>query len=254
MKYIRKKKYWVLGILLFITVAWVFRYDGMLWFQYMRLKSIACSEETSNTCRDKIWAHRVNAMERLQKLEPHFAGFEIDVVYDSTRNSLLVYHPPFEGRVILLESFLKKIAASNKKSWLDLRYVSGSNVEKVQGLLAEMEKKWHFMNFTVIEVYDTAAANYLAKKGYQMAINVPVYGLHSERDWIEFASSVSPQVKYVSQEDTFFPQLKLYFPGKRIILWAVAFKNYFWLDHLEKLVNEKVVEVVLVNVKSRYRY
>lgn len=249
----RKGLTWVLSIATACLVLLYFRHSLIFYFQYQRLKQLRCAT-TNSSCRSKIWVHRVNSLERLSLVAPYFDGVEADVTFDEKRRTLLVYHPPFNGRVILFEHWLQQLKKSNKKAWIDLRAITDHNRDEVFQQLLALERKYQFRNQLIFELYHVAAANKLAENDFIVSMNIPVDRLSNKDSIIAFSKSISPQVPYISQEDHHITFMKTHFPDKRIITWSVSFRNYFNTNHLQNLILDEKIDVVLVNIKSRYRF
>ncbi|HEX6916040.1 MAG TPA: hypothetical protein VF145_12415 [Chitinophagaceae bacterium] len=252
------RKLLIILLLAVIAVAvWCFRYELLFRFQYARLAGLSCqqSDFQNDSCLNKLWAHRVNSIERYRLLEGKFAGLETDVTWDGEQKRFLVYHPPLEGRPVLLDSFMQTADTEKNMMWWDTREVTSADTAVILRSLNQLDRKHQLKMNVVLEVYDTAVANFLADHGYWVAQNIRTEWLQKytrEVQWDQLRRSISPRVSFISQEDRYVPMLKEHFPGRDIITWAIAFKNYFNREHLGSLVQDPQVKIVLVNVKSRY--
>lgn len=252
-----RRKIIIVAILVLLVLVYVFRYELLFSFQYSRLKSLSCQSDKgdfiNDSCLDKIWVHRVNSTERYEILKGKFAGYETDIVWDSVAKHFLVYHPPLEYTPVPFDSFLAAVH-SNALSWFDTRGINTNDTSTVLAELNRLDKTAKIKMNAILEVYDVSVANFLAEHGYWVALNIHtdwIQKFSRESQWEQLRNSMSPEISFVSQEDTYVPLLKQHFPGKDIITWSVAFKNYFNREHLKELISDDKVKVVLVNVKSR---
>lgn len=86
---------------------------------------------------EKLWAHRVNTIEKLRLAEQLFAGVEVDLVFEDGRFD--VNHPPAPSIGLDFETYLASLDAPNSLSyWLDLKNLSPENaagvIERLQTL------------------------------------------------------------------------------------------------------------------------
>lgn len=253
-----RKRIIIFLVLVFIIAGWFFRYELLFAFQYSRLKALSCqsgkADFINDSCLNKLWVHRVDSKERYEILSDKFAGYETDIVWDTWKRHFSVYHPPLKGKAIRLEKYLS--AADTKRSmlWLDTRETPVSDTLNILKELDKLDRQFSIKMNVIIELYDTAVANYLADHDYWIALNIHPEWISSykEADWQKLKAGMSPKISFLSQEDIHVPFVEKQFPGKNIITWSIAFKNYFNRAHLRQLVKDDRVRVVLVNIKSRY--
>jgi hypothetical protein len=242
---------------LFVT-GWILRYQLVFKFQYSRLKGLACqageADFINDSCLNKLWVHRVDSKERYGILKNKFAGYETDIVWDSWKRQFAVYHPPLEGKPIRLDRFLSAMDLKNAMLWLDTRETPVADTLNILKALDSLDHRFKIKMNVVIELYDTAVANYLADHEYWVALNIHPEWISAfkEPDWQTLKASMSPKISFISQEDIHVPFLKKQFPGKDIVTWSIAFSNYFNRAHLRQLVKDEQVKIVLVNIKSKY--
>src|SRR5437763_1698172 len=107
----RKRKYIMGALLLLLLTAlgWYYHPELLYAFQYSRLKGLSYQTNGVNrSALSKIWAHRVNSLQRFDILKNDFEGMETDVMFDPGKNEFLIYHPPFSGHVLLLQDLLRE--------------------------------------------------------------------------------------------------------------------------------------------------
>ena len=254
------RKIFLLLLIAILICCYYYRNDILFRFQYYQLQQIACKSDESSTLpcfTKKLWAHRVNSLQRFHLLKDYFQGFEADVYYDSSINDFWVWHPPGSRPINLyMDSLLKDVNAENKKIWLDIRGVDSSNAQQALDVFERNIQQYHLMQNILIELYDVSAANRFAIHGFNVSLNIQANLLKKKDDdeLNALKQKIVPQVHFVSQSVEYIDSLKSKFPGKKIITWSLAFNNYFHIEKLKKLTEDTLISVVLINVKSRYHY
>lgn len=252
-----RRPFFLFLTLILIFLGWIFRYELVFAFQYKRLEALSCQEGKADfindSCLNKIWAHRVNSVERYGLLKGKLAGTETDVTWRPSEKRFRVYHPPLEDKAITLDSFLQAVDTQAGLLWLDTRETPVADTNAILVELDRLNQAHRIKMNAVLELYDLALANYLAGKGYWVALNIDPEKMRSynQQQWLAFRDSMSAEIAFVSQEDLHVPFLKQHFPGKDIITWSISFNNYFDRAELRQLVNDPRVKIVLVNIKSR---
>lgn len=248
----------IIRIFLFIFFCglpiWLFRFELIFNFQIARLRNMNCKTDGMSTCLEKFWVHRVNSLERFRIVSKKLNGIEADIAFDSIAGSFWVYHPPLtETKKLPLDLYLKEVVVSGEKHcWLDTRFVSGTNVTAACASLKAIDSIYHIKDRVIFELYDVLAANYLAEQGYKISMSISPAILNDMVAMARLKNNLSAKILYVSQESSYIKQLEQLFPDKKILTWAISFKNYFNRAPLMQLAADSRVAVILVNVKSRY--
>ena len=247
-------------LILILAVGYFFRFPLILTFQSSRIRSLDCPGKATgeNDCTDRIWVHRVNSVNRYKALEDKFSGFETDIVYNNASGTFSVYHPPLEpgdSDTLSLADFFQATDLLHKKFWLDTRFVDAFNKREALAVLTKMNNADLIRKACIIELYDAEAAQFFAEQGYTVSFNMPL-SLQAEfkknvllNDSLE---RILEKVHYISQEASYLGTMKNLFPAKKIITWDPHFSNFFNKEHLQKLLNDPQVAIVLVNIKSKY--
>lgn len=242
---------------LLVTVS---RFPLLFAFQRLRLSQLACGTEQRlapdrqigdlSSCQ-KLWVHRVNSMERLETVQDYFGGFETDLVFDRAANTCRIVHPPAPAGPLTADAYFRWLQkAAGKKLWLDVKAVDTNDVDAIVHYFRQSDSLYVIRDRVIIESSVPALVNKLAIQGFIVSYLVPYDQLSGQApDRIE---PLLPVVRFVSQEDRQIPVLKKLYPGKRIITWALDFGNYFSFSHLQSLVADPSIAVVLINVKSRH--
>jgi hypothetical protein len=207
-------------------------------------------------CLERIWAHRVNSIERYEILKDKFHGFETDIMYDDSTQSFWVYHPPRpEGDLLSLEEYLQHVDFNTENLWLDTRGIDTSNMHRALNALAYLSDSIRIRYPFIVELYDIPTAKLFAENGFSVTLNVSErlqQRLLTNNALKDSLDSVLQAVHYVSQDFSYVPHLKRFFPNKEILTWRPDFKAFIDTKEIQQLLDDPQVRVVLVSIKSRY--
>jgi hypothetical protein len=204
----------------------------------------------------KIWAHRVNTLERFLFLSDHFQGFEMDIVFDEQRNFFDIRHPPATSINLSFEKYLQAPESKGKFFWLDLKNLTNGNVGAILSSLRDLDNKYTIHQRIIIESNNILQLSKISDAGYFTSY---YYDWDSYRDFMNngnetFTEAVFKKIDAVSQDVLIYDTLLKRFPFKPKLTWALSIKNYLSDSMFNALDNDKGLLVYLVNVKSpQYR-
>jgi hypothetical protein len=252
---------WVIICSSLLIILFLLRHKVLFSFQKIRLQQLGCAGKDrllqqqalgSLTPCQKLWVHRVNSLERLNDVKDDFAGVEADVVYDDVSKEFRVHHPPALAGKLTSGDYFRILSGQHKFLWLDVKGLGEDQFIDALESFEKSEAQYKISKWVVIESSEMKFANLLALKGFITSYLVPVELLENERQKKSFTmkNELSPDVRFVSGEDTYIDQLKASFPDQKILLWAISFKNYVQMAHLNSLINDTTVNAVLINIKT----
>jgi len=207
---------------------------------------------------DKIWAHRVNSVEKLESALHYFEGVELDLVYLDNKNVLDVNHPPVESIGLDFESYLTVLHQDNQPfMWLDIKNLNVDNAQFILNRLIQLLEKKHYpLNKILIETAQPKALPIFSSAGFKTSYYLP-YGL-----------SVMPEdelretIKLIEEELTDQPSIGIssdfqdyniiatYFPTKTKYLWALLPTFHTNFSSVKKPLNDDTVEVMLIKYNA----
>ncbi len=246
-----------------IILLFLFRLELLFAFQRMRLNTLGCAynERVRPVTQldklppcEKLWAHRVNSLERFTYLKEYFSGLETDVVFDTAINNFRIYHPPAPPADLKVDAYFRQLKSLNKGLWMDVKAVDTATIIKAADFLTSCDQLYGIKKYVLIESSQIKFINLLAERGFTTSWLVPRMYLEREAPGQAINSikqQLSPRVRFVSQEDTFLPYLKTRFSDKKIVTWALSFNNYFDLSHFKSLMADTSISVILINCKSK---
>lgn len=209
--------------------------------------------------QSKVWAHRVNSLEKLNYTQKFYQGVELDLVFDSISNTFDVNHPPAKSANLNLDTYFSKINNKDLKLWLDFKNLSENNAEKSAAILDLLTKKYSLKNENIL-VESTAMHNLqtFKNKGFKTSFYLPqLVGLTDESKLVPTVDSIKQLlIQYpttgISSNVNAYEVLNKYFKNERKFLWHMykpysrhQIKNY---RDFRKYVSDATVEAVLIKV------
>lgn len=208
---------------------------------------------------NKVWAHKVDNLNRLHETEGRFKGIELDVVFMSNEKGGLfdVHHPPDSSINLSLTEYLQSIPhASDFRCWIDFKNLSKDNellsskkldsittVLKIKktNIIVESAKPWLLKSFR--------------EKGFRTSYYLPkdLHVLSSSVLKTEI-EKISKNIKlydntYISSDYKDYPILKKYFPENKKILWFTIYGSMNRVNArflLFKILTDNNVDVLLI--------
>ncbi len=245
-------------IILFVLFAGV----GFVTFNYNILSFLYPS---------KIWAHRVNSIQKFQETSKKFKGVELDVVFDISKNSFDVNHPPAKSINLTLLNLLKtKKNYQNFRIWLDFKNLGKINCEKSLKRLVYIVKELNIPTENIIvESHYPAYLKPFLDKGfktsYYLPSNIKSFSDEAIKKQVSLIEKLkkSNSINFISSYSRDYEFIKEKLPKGDIILWNMNVSNdiYKNLTHpLSSIKNfivslyilkDENVKVLLVSFKAK---
>lgn len=209
--------------------------------------------------QSKVWAHRVNSLEKLNYTQNFYQGIELDLVFDSISYTFDVNHPPAESANLNLDTYFSKISDKNLKLWLDFKNLSEHNAEKSAEILDQLTKKHSLKNENIL-VESTVMHNLqtFKNKGFKTSFYLPpLLRLTDENKLVPIVDSINHLLKKyptsgISCNVNAYEVVNKYFKENKKYLWHIykpysrhQAKNY---RDFRKYVSDASVEAVLIKV------
>lgn len=209
--------------------------------------------------QSKVWAHRVNSLEKLNYTQKFYNGIELDLVFDSISNTFDVNHPPAKSVNLNLDTYFSNINNKEVKLWLDFKNLSENNAEKSAEILDQLTKKYALKNENIlVESTEINCLQNFKIKGFKTSFYLPqLVGLNNESKLAPTIDSIKQLlVKYptsgISCNVNAYEVITEYFKNERKFLWHMykpysrhQIKNY---RDFRKYVSDTTVEAVLIQV------
>lgn len=238
-----KKKIVFIIVLIAAVVVYIFNPYKLEYFGY----------------QSKVWAHRVNSLQKLNYTQKFYDGIELDLVFDSITQTFDVNHPPDPSIKLDLDTYFSNINNKEIKLWLDFKNLSEHNAEKSAEILDQLTKKYSLKSENVlVESTEIIYLQSFKTKGFKTSFYLPqLVGLADESKFKPTIDSIKQLlVKYptsgISCNVNAYDVVKEYFKEEKKYLWHIykpysrhQVKNY---RDFRKYVSDPTVEAVLIQV------
>lgn len=209
--------------------------------------------------QSKVWAHRVNSLEKLNYTQKFYDGIELDLVFDSITQTFDVNHPPDPSIKLDLDTYFSNIKNKEIKLWLDFKNLSEHNAEKSSEILDQLTKKHSLKSENIlVESPEISCLQDFKNKGFKTSFYLPqLVGLADESKFVPTIDSIKQLlVKYptsgISCNANAYEVINEYFKEEKKYLWHIykpysrhQVKNY---QDFRKYVSDPTVEAVLIQV------
>ena len=211
---------------------------------------------------EKIWAHRVNSIEKLNYTQEKYSGIELDIMFDKATLSFDVNHPPAESINLNLDNYFSKIDLEKELNiWLDFKNLNEANRYEALNRLLELAEKFNLNKKKLI--VESQLPEYLdifSKAGFTTSYYLPV-GLSGlkEKDLLPKIEQIKDNIRQypttaISTNINDYELITNYFPKEEKYLWSIDktytsrfFKNYLLM---RKALKDPTVKSILVRVNK----
>lgn len=209
--------------------------------------------------REKVMAHRVNSLEKLEYTQRFYAGVELDLMYDDHQKAYDVNHPPAPSIDLNLDDYLAEIKNKDLKLWLDMKNITRKNADEASKLLSKLVDK-HGLNKEkiLVESPEIHLLSYFKNHGFTTSFYLPYYMYRENPKALKntIDSIKNLQAVYysdgISADVRNYEILKRYFETDRKFLWDLhqpySRKQIKHFKNFRTYIKDPTVEIVLVRV------
>ena len=124
--------------------------------------------------KDKLWAHRVLDINRVNDLASEFNGFEVDVFYNQKFNQFEVKHHGNYSE-LSLDNYFNAYKDLSLKFWIDFKNLNENNIDSSFLLLNTLSKKYDLKKDIIIESTKIELLSKFKEEGFYISYWVPNY-------------------------------------------------------------------------------
>lgn len=207
---------------------------------------------------DKVFAHRVNSLEKQKQALYYFDGIELDLVYLEDKERLDVNHPPATSIDLNFDAYLEAIESKNFPFlWLDIKNLNTKNDVAIFTRLNKLfEAKGYPKNKVLIETPIPEALAHFTRAGYKTSYYLtPRLHQKTSADLKKEISNINrilelqPEIGIsTSYED--YNIISRYFPNKTKYIWAISSPYKIKYSKVRRLLKDKTVAIVLTKFRS----
>ena len=209
----------------------------------------------------KVWLHRVNSIQRAERMAKQYRGMEIDVTYDATGDTFDVGHPPAPSIGLSLDRLLAAVPdVGSHYFWIDFRNLTDANARPACARLLAIATKHGIVRHMIVEsVHPTALACFTDSGFYTSYYLFPETGLpamNTEQRTAYYAevkaALAASHVNALSMSYESLPFVDRYFPDADVLTWyRERPSNLRYYATLAYLKARSRVQVILIRHMSR---
>lgn len=211
---------------------------------------------------NKIWAHRVNSIEKLEYTQTKYAGIELDVVFDNESKTFDVNHPPAQSIDLTLEEYLSHFKADTGFGiWLDFKNLTEQNAKSALNRLLYLTEKYKLIQEKIIvESQYPEYLDWFQTAGFKTSYYLPSFlNRLSSKHLSEKLDEINLKIKTykptaISTNIVDYEIIAKHYPKQTKYLWSIdktfttrMFKNFI---QTRKALKDPKVEVLLVRVNN----
>lgn len=206
----------------------------------------------------KIWAHRVNSIEKQEAALLFFKGIELDLDYLEETDFLDVNHTPAPSIGLSFQEYMDHLPINRYPYlWLDIKELDTLNhhhiFDKIHPVL---RSKNYPLDRVLVEGMQVEALLIFEEAGFNTSLYLPWY-LHdlSEEDLAEEIAALKsiqaqfPKVAF-SSSYTQYDLIKEYFPEKELYIWFVGHRSFKEYSLSRRILKDDKVLAALSSYRS----
>ncbi len=212
--------------------------------------------------KNKVWAHKVNSIEKLDEASKLFPGAELDAVFYAKGNYFEVNHPPDKSINLSLTDYFKSLSNNHKyKYWIDFKNLNEENEVQSSNTLDSITKLVGITNsHIIVESMNPQFLKSFRDKGFFTSYYLPEDLCSMNADILnETLDKIKTNIRlydipYISANYKDYPIIKTNFPDKKILTWFTVYGSMNKISArilLYKILCDENVEVLLIPFHSK---
>ena len=206
---------------------------------------------------DKIGAHRVNSLEKLDAALHYFNAIELDLMYNETEHLLDVNHPPTPSINLRFDTYLANFEVNEVPFlWLDIKNLTETNSQEIHDLLVSIFKsKSYPLDKVLIETRYPEALPIFSTTGFNTTYYLPQRlmlkdstALADELNTIKEALNAHPKLG-ISTAYADYHILKSNFPNKTKYIWSIGHSKIKDYKLIQNILKDETVKIVLASYR-----
>ncbi len=219
----------------------------------------------------KVWAHRVNSLEKAKEAAPVFQGIEIDVVFNNQSGVFDVTHPPAKSIHLDLQTLLSSLREYDLCYWLDVKNLNQKSQNRAVSRLIEIHDLLKInKNRIIVESIHRNILKEFSDAGFttsyylpprlleEFVANAASLGNKTRNKQLErFEKTIeSGDFHYISCHSKYFPFIQKHLNvNKKVLLWNPKIEPHDFFARkqiIQTLQQDMRIEVLLVNFSSKF--
>lgn len=206
----------------------------------------------------KIWAHRVNSLEKQEAALLFFKGIELDLDYMEETDFLDVNHTPAPSIGLSFEEYIGHIPINSYPYlWLDIKELDTLNHHKIfDKIYPVLKSKDYPLERVLVEGMQAEALLIFEEAGLKTSLYLPwyLYDLTDDELAEEIATLNTIKNKFpemaFSSSYTQYELIKEYFPEKELYIWFVGHRSFKEYSLCRRIIKDEKVLAALNSYRS----
>lgn len=211
---------------------------------------------------DKVWAHRVDDLDKLNSAQNNFSGVEVDLIYISAQNRLKISHDLKDTTSLDLETYVKELKTANLGMWLDIKNLDKDHASAIFKRIEDLSERYPNFNpkNLLVESTEIDALKVFSENHYQTTwyITEIIKAENKEEELKKIKASLASKNTGLSSNYKNYLYLAEAFPETPKHFWMLnssydvnIFKNY---GLIRGLIKDRSVHTVLIPYINFNRY
>lgn len=209
---------------------------------------------------EKLWRHKVNSLEGLEKYTSIFNAIEFDVVFYPESNTFEVEHDPDPNSSIKLDDYFGSIEHPDSfYYWIDIKNLSMENVESLSKRMTNVLGKYNLKDRVICESYHHKPLKVLHENGLYTSYWIPHFSYKGkledyQKDHLNKIHQVLEDCPHnaISAFYKMFPFIKEYLPDCTTHLWTNGLKTEEDKETIKEFESYPFVKVILVDYEEPF--
>jgi heptose-I-phosphate ethanolaminephosphotransferase len=209
---------------------------------------------------EKLWAHRVNSIEKLNFAQSQMSGIEVDVVIEDKR--IDVNHPPAESIGLDFETYLKNIRNRELGIWVDVKNKTALTEAQVSLLKKVISESGHSKEKFIVESTVVENVNLLTKQGFATSYYIRPGCFENKTLTDRCIEDINAAISgYLSFDYSFYDSVQRYIDSniikdKQLLMWNLRMNLHLieseYFSEYKKIVDNENVRILLIPYASDY--
>lgn len=213
----------------------------------------ACKRPELPPDASRVWLHRVNSIEKAQRFQYDYPGFELDVHYCDSLHTFLIKHDADETSTLTLDAWCAAIDnISALGLWFDFKNLDSNNREAALACLRQLRDDFHLEGKLYVESPRYHELQAFKEAGFRVSYYIPFF-LPQETDSAlcqqyrnEIQNAILTGVTAISGYDFQYDFMKTEFPAQTKLIWTIDPDTVAHAALLRKLEPDTTVDVILL--------
>jgi hypothetical protein len=194
-----------------------------------------------NWFTEKIWCHRVNTIEKVNRLDKLWKGLEMDIYYENDK--LIVKHDAEDTTTLTLQQLMESMEDSHSHYfWFDLKNIGSENYVALSTALISVVKSYSNIDNCIFESWMPDYMSVFVEEDCHTSFFINFYGLVTDEEYLERVESITQyvtlnKISAISTGIYEYDLMKKYFPDYNKLTWYAG-SDIAVIDSLRNVISD----------------